>query len=47
MSLEILVLDTNQLTGQIPASLGNLSNLTELTLYNNQLEVQSRLNWAI
>ena len=32
-----LILDNNQLTGEIPAELGNLTYLTELHLDNNQL----------
>ena len=32
-----LNLSSNQLTGPIPAELGNLSSLTELSLYNNRL----------
>ncbi len=32
-----LSLDNNQLTGEIPSSIGNLTNLTYLGLYDNQL----------
>ena len=32
-----LVLDSNQLSGQLPSELGSLSNLTDLWLYDNQL----------
>ena len=32
-----LVLSSNQLTGEIPAELGGLTNLAELSLYSNQL----------
>ncbi len=35
--VEVLYLDTNQLSGSIPAELGNLSNLKWLYLHTNQL----------
>ena len=34
---ERLDLSYNQLTGSIPPEIGNLTNLTNLTIYNNQL----------
>jgi Leucine-rich repeat (LRR) protein len=36
-SLQYLVLGTNDLTGQIPDSIGNLTSLTYLRLENNKL----------
>jgi hypothetical protein len=36
-NLQILYLHSNQLTGSIPADIGNLSNLQQLHLYSNQL----------
>ncbi|XP_026423429.1 MDIS1-interacting receptor like kinase 2-like [Papaver somniferum] len=36
-SLDTLYIDLNKLTGSIPASMGNLSNLTQLTIAQNQL----------
>ena len=35
--LEVLRLSSNQLTGEIPAELGDLANLEVLYLFNNQL----------
>jgi len=32
-----LYLQNNQLTGEIPSEIGNLTNLTSLYLYDNQL----------
>ena len=36
----------NQLTGEIPAELGDLSNLEYLYLFNNQLTGEIRRSWA-
>ena len=36
-SLVVIGLNENQLNGEIPEELGNLSNLSELYLYENQL----------
>ena len=37
MSLEVLLLRGNRLSGSIPAELGNLTNLTHLDLGRNEL----------
>jgi Leucine-rich repeat (LRR) protein len=48
MNLTGLFLGSNQLTGEIPSEIGNLTNLTSLVLSNNQLtgEIPPELcNW--
>ncbi len=37
MNLEILLLPENQITGEIPSEIGNLTNLSNLNLSNNSL----------
>ena len=41
-----LDLGINQLSGEIPAELSNLSNLIDLDLYNNQLSGSIPAEWA-
>ena len=44
--LQLLTLHDNDLTGAIPAELGNLTNLQSLFISNNQFTARYRRNWG-